>query len=182
MPAKFSLSYSTCRNLARSRCDNSPTSPVFSQLESGDGVNLPYTLSRTLAEFDRIVRHRILRRQKAKPLDSNLQHTSLPITAKSCRVPSLNRLAAFPQNPGTSEIHGVMRVHSRIRFHVARVPRTFNRLHQHFDAATIENCTHFCTPLTLSVSTGRKPPASRDMHHRRLELPPKHETRCLVIS
>jgi hypothetical protein len=146
MPAKFSLSFSPRRNLARSRSSNFPASPVFSKLKSGDGVNLPGTLSRNPAEFDRAVRHRIFRRQKAESLDSNFQHSSLQLTAKRRRVPSFNCLAAFPQNPRTSQIRSVTRIQPRIRFHVARIPRTFDRVHQSNDSAAIRSAIHFRTP------------------------------------
>jgi hypothetical protein len=96
MPAKFSLSFLPRRNLARSRRNNFPASPVFSKLESGDGVNLPGTLPRTPAEFDRAVRHRVRRRQKAESLDPNFQHSSLQLTSKRPSMPSLNRLAGPP--------------------------------------------------------------------------------------
>jgi hypothetical protein len=146
MPAKFSLSFSPRGNLARSRRNNFPASAVFSKLESGDGMNLPGTLSRTPAEFDRAVRHSVLRGQKAESLDSNFQHSSLQLTSKRRRVPSFNRLAAFPQNPRASHVRGVKRVQPRIRFHVARIPGTFDRFCQSDDATTIRSVTHFRTP------------------------------------
>src|SRR5579864_6736335 len=82
MPAKFSLSFSARWNLARSRRHDFPTSPVFSQLESGNGVNLARVSSRSSTQFNRTMRHHALRRQKAKPLDSNFQHSSLQLTPK----------------------------------------------------------------------------------------------------
>jgi hypothetical protein len=145
MPAQFSLSLSARRNLARSRRHNFPASPVFSQLESCHGPNL-VDMSRSAAQFDRAVRHSCLRRQETKPLDLNSQHSSLQITAKCRRVPSLNRRAAFPQNPGTSEIFGVTRIQARIRFHVARIPGAFDRVHQSNDSAAIRSVARFRTP------------------------------------
>jgi hypothetical protein len=145
MPAQFSLSLSARRNLARSRRHNFPASPVFSQLESCHGSNL-VDMSRSAAHFDRAMRHGRPQRQETKPLDLNSQHSSLQITVKRRRVPSLNRRAAFPQNPGTSEIFGVTRIQPRTRFHVARIPGAFDRVHRSNDSAAIRSVTHFRTP------------------------------------
>jgi hypothetical protein len=152
MPTKFGSSFSARRNLARSRRDNFPTSPVFSQLESGDGVNLVCTFSSTLAEFDRAMRHRAPLDEKAEPLDPNFQHSSIQLTAKRCRVPSLDGLASRPQNSRTSQILSVKGIHPRIRFHVARIPRLFDCIYQRNDSATIRSFTHFRTPIPASTA------------------------------
>jgi hypothetical protein len=146
VPAKFSLSFSARWNLARSRRHDLPMSPVFSQLESGDGVNLVRVSSRSSTQFNRTMRHRALWRQKAKPLDSNFQHSSLQLTAKRCRVPSLNRLASLPRYSHAGNVRGVKRIQARIRFHVARIPGAFDRRRQSDDAATIRRLFHFRTP------------------------------------
>jgi hypothetical protein len=145
MPAKSNLSFSTRWNLARSRRDDFPASPDFSKLESGRGVNLVRTFSRTLAQFNRAVRHRPLRRQKTDALDSNFQHGSLQLTAKPRSVPALNRLAACPQNSRTSQVRGGVSVQTRIRFHVARIPGALDRFYQRHDAASIHRFAHFRT-------------------------------------
>ena len=115
MPAEFNLSFSPRWILARSRHHDFPASPVFSQLESGDGVNLSYTPSRNLAQFNCAVHHRVFRRQKAKSLNPNFQHSSLQVTSKRRRVPSFNRLPAFPQDSRTSHVCRVARVQPRVR-------------------------------------------------------------------
>jgi hypothetical protein len=146
MPAKFSLSFSARWNLARSRRHDFPTSPIFSQVESGGGVNLVRVSSRSSTQFNRTMRRSALWRQKAKPLDSNFQHSSLQLTAKRCRVPSLNRLATFPRDSRASSVRGVKRIQARIRFHVSRIPSAFDRLRQSDDATTIRRHFHFRTP------------------------------------
>ena len=146
MPAKFSPSSSLRRNLARSRRHDFPTSPVFSQLESCHGSNRVSASLCSSAQFNPTMCNRALRRQKAKPLDPNLQHSSLQLTSERCRVPSFNRLAAFPQNPRASHVSGVKRVESRIRLHVARIPGTFDRFCQSDDASAIRRLIHFHSP------------------------------------
>jgi hypothetical protein len=151
MPAKFSFSFSTRWNLARSRRDDFPASPDFSQLESGRGVNLVRTFSRTLAQFNRAVRYRRPWRQETKALDSNIKHGSLQLTAKRRSVPALNRLAACPQNSRASTVRGILRVQTRIRFHVARIPGALDRFYQRHDAPTVGHFAH-CTTKFSRVS------------------------------
>jgi len=134
MPAKFSFSLSARWNLARSRRDDFPSSPDFSQLESGHGTNLVRASLHSLTELDRAVRYRSLWRQETEAIDSNIKHGSLQLTAKRRSVPSLNRLAACPQNSRTSPVCGVLRVQPRMRFHVARIPGALNRFYQRHDA------------------------------------------------
>jgi hypothetical protein len=177
MPAKFSFSLSARWNLARSRRDDFPSSPDFSQLESGHGTNFVRASLHSLTELDRAVRYRSLWRQETEAIDSNIKHGSLQLTAKRRSVPSLNRLAACPQNSRTSPVCGVLRVQPRMRFHVARIPGALNRFYQRHDAPTVGHFAH-CTPQVFAsiahhwpqCSTGRKPPATRDMHHRQPEL------------
>lgn len=146
MPPQFSLSFSPRRNLTHPRHKNFPASPIFSQLESGDGVNLSSSLSRTLAQFDHAVRHGCLRRQETNPCDPNFRRSSLQVTSKRRRVPSLNRLATFPQNPRASHVRGARRVQTRVGFHIARIPSLFDSIHQRKDATTIRGLVHFPSP------------------------------------
>jgi hypothetical protein len=92
------------------------------------------------------MRHGRPQRQETKPLDLNSQHSSLQITVKRRRVPSLDRLATFPQDSRASQVCRVARIQPRIRFHVARIPGAFDRVHQSNDSAAIRSVTHFRTP------------------------------------
>jgi hypothetical protein len=150
MPAKFSFLFSTRWNLARSRRDDFPASQDFSQ--SGCGVNLVRTFSRTLAQFNRAVRYRRPWRQETKALDSNIKHGSLQLTAKRRSVPSLNRLAAWPQNSRTRTVRGVVRVQPRIRFHVARIPGALDGFYQRRDAPTVGRFAHCHTLVFASIA------------------------------
>jgi hypothetical protein len=114
--------------------------------ESGDGVNVVRVSSRSSTQFNRTMRHSALWRQKAKPPDSNFQHSSLQLTARRRRVPSLNRLATIPRDSRASSVRGVKRIQARIRFHVARILGAFDRLRQSDDATTIRRLFHFRTP------------------------------------
>src|SRR5579864_6363982 len=157
MPAKFSLSFSARWNLARSRRHDFPASPVFSQLESCHCSNLVRGSLVSTAEFDRAMRHRALRGQEAKPLDSNFQHSSLQITAQRFRVPSLNRLASLPQNSCASQVCSVTGIQPRIRFHVTRIPSMFDRFCQSDYAATIRSLFHFRSPNFTEYCTTIRP-------------------------
>jgi len=172
MPAKFSFSFSARWNLARSRRDDFPASPDFSQLESGRGVNLVRTFSRTPTQFNRAVRHRPLRRQKTDALDSNFQHGSLQLTAKRRSVPALNRLAACPQNSRTSQVRGGVRVQPRIRFHVARIPGALNRFYQRHNALR---------SATLRIATPKFSRGSHTIGHN-ARLAENHQPRAICTT
>jgi hypothetical protein len=173
MPAKFSFSFSARWKLAHSRRDDFPASPDFSQLESGRGTNFVRASLHSLAELDRAVRYRSLWRQETEALDSNFQRGSLQLSAKCLNVSSLNRLAASPQNPRTSKVRGVLRVQPRIRFHSpafqarsivsagATMPLRSTALRTSAPQVFASIAHHW-----PQCSTGRKPPATRDMHHR----------------
>ena len=185
MSAKFSLSFSARWKLARSRRDDFLASPDFPQLESGHGTNFVRASLHSLAELDRAVRYRRPWRQKTKSPDSDFQHASLQLTAKRRRVSSLNRLAASPQNSRASQVRGVVRVQTRVRFHVARIPSVLNRFCQRHNAPTVGHFAHCHTQVFASIahhwaqcSTGRKPPTTRDMHHRQ----PEFRQNCEIAS
>ncbi len=182
MPTRLSQSFSSRRNLARSRRHDFPASPIFSQFESSHGSNLVRVSSRSSTQFNRTMCNRSLRRQKTKPLDPNFQHSSLQLTSKRRSMPSLNRLAAFPQNPPASHVRSVKRVQPGVGLYVAGTSGALNRFCQSDDASAIRlahfrspNFRKYRTPLA-SMLHWPKTTSSLDMHHQRPELSLKHKS------